>query len=540
MHSVTGAQERLDLLERLLPMLVQLGEERDPARLMERILDQAIAIVAAERGFIVACSPSPQGPRQHVVAARNLEREAIDGPDFGFSRTLVQRVALEGRSQLVADAPNDPVAQAITSVRVAEVRSIICAPLRDEGQTLGVLYLDHRFARRELSGVDLEAIEAFAAPAAVVLAAARRADEIARQRDELAQRVATIEQLRAELKERYRERSRELDTLRDAQASGPAADGLPGLVARSASMKAVGRLVQKVGPTETTVLITGESGTGKEGLARALHALSPRAGRPFHAENCAALADPLLESELFGHERGAFTGADEAHVGILEAARGGTVFLDEVGDMSPSFQVKLLRALQERTIRRVGGVTAIPIDVRIIAATHQDLEALIAAGRFRSDLYYRLNVVRIEVPPLRERLACLPALIDHFLAPFAGQDLSVEPQVRELLVAYPWPGNVRELQNEIRRLAVLAGPGGVIRPGLLSHAILAFAGRAPRAEPRLETAPLLPDVWRLEDVEREAILRAIRQCGGNKTNAAKLLGIPKTTLYHRLDKLGIA
>ncbi len=535
-------ERRTELLEKLLEVTARLAEEPDPIKLMERILDEGIAIVRAERGFAVASFRAADGNLTfRVVAARNVEKAAIEKPDFEFSRTVVRKVAEAGVAQLVTDAPNDPLTKDVTSINVIDVRSVICAPLRAQGQTLGVLYLDHRFVKREFTAGDLAAVETFARPAAVVLAAAQRAEQIAAQRDELAKRVAIIERLRAELKEQYLERSRELNQLREQAPAAPGSEpGVPEIVARSPAMKAVLQLVRRVAPADASVLIVGESGTGKEGLARALHSRSPRARGPFRAENCAAIPDTLLESELFGHERGAFTGAESARVGIFEAARGGTILLDEIGDMSPSLQVKLLRVLQERAIRRVGGDELIPVDVRIIGATHHDLEAMVADGRFRADLYYRLNVVRIEVPPLRERLACIPALIDHFLAAFRDQNLVVEPQVRELLLTYPWPGNVRELQNEVRRLAVLAGQGGTVRPGLLSASILAHAGRGPReANKGAAAEPLLPAMWRLDDVEREAILRALRHCHGNKTSAAKLLGVPKTTLYHRMEKLEI-
>jgi transcriptional regulator with GAF, ATPase, and Fis domain len=526
------------IVEKLLEVTGRLAEEPDPARLMARILDEAIAIVGAERGFVIATQEGGERTHFRVAAARKLDQAEVEKPDFEFSRSVVRSVTKTGKACLVTDAPADPATKDITSVNVLKVRSILCVPLRAEGHLLGAVYLDHRLMKREFSDADLAALEAFAVPAGVVLAAAQRTQMIVRQRDELAERVATIERLRAELAERYLEQSREVNTLRDEQRR-PADGELPGFVARSASMKRVIAIVRKAAPSDAPVLITGESGTGKEGLARAIHALSKRAGGPFLAENCAALADPLLESELFGHEKGAFTGAVKERRGLFEMAQGGTLFLDEVGDMSPSLQVKLLRVLQERVIRRVGGTAAIPVDVRIVCATHCDLEAMVAESAFRADLYYRLNVVRIDVPPLRERLACLPALIDSFFEPFHGEDLTVDPQVRELLLVYAWPGNVRELQNEVRRLAVLAGPGGVVRPGLLSPEILAHAGQGPESDRRKAApkGPLLPGVWRLEAVEREAIERALQHSGGNKTNAARLLGLPKTTLYHRISKL---
>jgi transcriptional regulator with PAS, ATPase and Fis domain len=304
-------------------------------------------------------------------------------------------------------------------------------------------------------------------------------------------------------------------------------------------MRRVLELVRKAAPSDVPVLIVGESGTGKELLARAIHSLSSRRDRPFVAENCGALAEPLLESELFGHERGAFTGATAAHAGLLEAARGGTLLLDEVGEMSAGLQTKLLRVVQEREVRRVGATKTIPVDVRIVAATHRDLEAMVAAGTFRADLFYRLNVVRIEVPPLRERLDDLSLLIDRFVETGVdGRKLALAPQARELLLSYAWPGNVRELENELRRSSLLAGREGTVRPGHLSQRLLGTAvpvARAPGEDDGGHEPPIR-GIWRLQALEREMIVRALRRARGNKTLAARLLGIAKTSLYHRLER----
>jgi transcriptional regulator with PAS, ATPase and Fis domain len=253
------------------------------------------------------------------------------------------------------------------------------------------------------------------------------------------------------------------------------------------------------------------------------------------AINCASVSTSLLESELFGHEEGAFTGATHKKPGLIETARGGTLFLDEVGEMSTALQPKLLRVLQEGELRRVGGVERVAIDVRIVCATHRDLEALVAAGRFRADLFYRLNVMRIELPPLRERVEDLPPLIERFVAR-APRPLRFEPLAREMLLNYSWPGNVRELENEIRRLAVLVADDGVVRPGLLSPAIL---GRPPAPDVQA-SAGGVDGVWRLEELEREMVQRALAVTEGKKAAAARLLGIPKTSLYRKIERYGLS
>ncbi len=534
-------------LRRLLEVTRLLADERNPRALVPLVLDQAIALVGAERGFVLLVAGAGPQARFDVAEARNLDREEILHPEFKVSQTIVSRVVQTGRGEAISDAEAEQATRDIPSVRSLGLRSILCVPLRAHGHTLGAVYVDHRHVKRRFDQDDLAALEAFAAPAAVALAAARRDAELRQGQAELLRRVETIERLRAELAERYRRSAREADRLRDdaqrAAAAGPDVE-VPGLIARSPALRRVLELLRKVAPADASVLITGEAGTGKEVLARALHALSRRAG-PFVAESCAALSEALLESELFGHEAGAFTGAVKQHIGLFEAARGGTLLLDEVGEMSPGLQAKLLRVLQERELRRVGGEARIPIDVRVIAATHRDLEAMVAAGTFRGDLFYRLNVVRLEVPPLRERLEDLPALLDHFLAQAGQGRLRLEPQARELLLAHGWPGNVRELENEVRRLAILVGPDGVVRPSLLSPTVLGrlsapASPAAPHASaPAPDEVPIV-GVWRLEEVEREMLRRALKVARGNKTTAAKLLGLAKTSLYNRLEKAGLA
>jgi transcriptional regulator with GAF, ATPase, and Fis domain len=522
------------LLGKLREVIGKLAEDPHDERLVEGVLDRAIELTGAERGFVLAVAAAPGAPpRFEIAAARNLDRKRMERPEFQLSRTVVERVIQSGSAELVSDAAADERTKRVTSVKNLQLRSILCVPLRLHGQTLGVVYVDNRSLRGGFDAAALATLETFAVPAAILLDSARRLRELSSSREELARRVEIIERLRAELASRYREQSREVDRLRARELGPDAAPAeLPGLVARSPSMRRVVELARKAAPTEAPVLIHGESGVGKEILARALHALSPRREGPFYAENCGALADTLLESALFGHEPGAFTGAVHAQAGIFEASRGGTLFLDEVGETSPSLQTKLLRVIQEREVRRLGGRTAIPVDVRLVAATHRNLEAMVAKGEFRADLYYRLNVVRIEVPPLRERPEDASILIDRLER---RHEISLEPQTRELLLAWSWPGNVRELENELLRLSVVVGRGGTARPAHLSPAIL---GRPPAATASSDEPPL-EGVWALKDLEKVMIERALRKTQGNRSLAARLLGLPKSSLYDRMQKHGL-
>jgi DNA-binding NtrC family response regulator len=306
---------------------------------------------------------------------------------------------------------------------------------------------------------------------------------------------------------------------------------LDNAVGRSEAMLQVFKTAARVAASSATVLILGESGTGKELVARALHQSSPRAAGPFVPVDCGAIAEGLLESELFGHVRGAFTGAQSARRGLFEEAGGGTLFLDEVGDVGPGLQARLLRALQEGTIRRVGANEAIPIDVRVVAATNRDIEAAVKAGRFREDLYYRLNVVTIRIPPLRERREDVPLLAEHFAAKHGrAEGATVSSEARELLQAYDWPGNVRELENVIAR-ALALNPSGVVVPADLPERLRDVPVEPARGLP-------LPSGFRptLDELERRYAALVLSESAGNKTRAAELLGIDRKTLYRILGE----
>jgi transcriptional regulator with PAS, ATPase and Fis domain len=288
-----------------------------------------------------------------------------------------------------------------------------------------------------------------------------------------------------------------------------------------------------VAASSSTVLIYGESGTGKELVARALHFQSERRARPFYAVNVAALPESILEAELFGHEKGAFTGAESRKVGLFEQASGSTLFLDEVGDLKRDLQVKLLRTLQEREIMRVGGTERIKVDVRIIAATNQDLERAVREGRFREDLYYRLNVIPIVLPPLRERRTDIPLLVEHFMKKYgADAKRTIGDRALKALSDYDWPGNVRELESVIER-ALLLAEGDEILPSDLPAAV--------RAEISLPRGPLSLDIPEsgidLEAVERSLVLKALDKAAGNVSRAARLLGLTRRTMQYRLEKI---
>ena len=317
-----------------------------------------------------------------------------------------------------------------------------------------------------------------------------------------------------------------------------------GMVGSSAALADVFATIRKVAPTTATVLVRGETGTGKELVARALHEGSPRKREPFVRVHCAALPETLLESELFGYEKGAFTGASQRKPGRIELAHKGTLFLDEIGDISPAVQVKLLRVLQEREFERVGGTQTVRVDVRFIAATHRDLDAMVAEGAFREDLFYRLAVVPVFVPPLRERGEDVARLTQHFVSAFAASSevnrtIAMEDAAVDLVAAQPWPGNVRQLQNFVERLVVLA-ESSVIRRADVERELSRGtpSGRRPAIARASAGADMSLDAQRRE-IEKEALVRALKQAGNNRTRAARLLEVSRRTLYNKLREHGL-
>jgi two-component system response regulator HydG len=327
--------------------------------------------------------------------------------------------------------------------------------------------------------------------------------------------------------------SRFIETIEPPEEAGVEVEPSGDVVGASAAIREVLRVAHLVAESDATVLVLGESGTGKEIIAREIHRASVRVRKPFVAVNCSAIPEGLLESELFGHEKGSFTGAVRQRDGRFEAADGGTIFLDEIGDMSPALQSKLLRFLQDHTIQRVGSSRDVVVDARVIAATNRDLEKDVADGRFREDLYFRLNVVTIVVPPLRERLEDVPPLVDHFLklqAPSGGKPKKVSPRAMRLVMRYDWPGNVRELENAVQRAVVLSR-GETIFPEHLPAKVQAAGGTA-------GDEALTPGKT-IREVERDIIVKTLKETGGNRSKAAEILGIARRTLQNKIKEYGI-
>jgi DNA-binding NtrC family response regulator len=417
---------------------------------------------------------------------------------------------------------------------------------------VGVLYLEHRMRRGRFGEADVDLLFAFADQAAIALENARLMAENKRRRQELTEANRELEEAKAEIERVLLARTAELEETK--RELGRARDQLrnrydrQGIVGRSGAMREIFAVIDRVCETNVPVVIQGESGTGKELIARAVHYGSPRSKKPFVAINCAAIPEALLESELFGHVRGAFTGADKDRRGVLAQATGGTLFLDEVGDMPMKMQVDLLRVLQDGKVRPIGGDKDEQVDVRIITASNKSLTKLTREGTFREDLYYRLNVVEVHVPPLRERVDDIPLLCDHFLHQFAERDgarpkrLSREALTR--LCQHSLPGNVRQLEHVLLNAWVLV-EGDTIeaddlalgdRPPLRRAAPLEQEEEPAEAHPDRPPPPSFSD---FKDDEKQRILAALEEHGWNRVRAAKALGMPRRTFYRRLREHGI-
>ncbi len=522
------AKEQEDRLLRLQRVAKAVNSELHLDRLLAIILDHVIELAGAERGFIVLGKP---GEEAAVRLARNFEREEVLAPEEAFSRGIVEQVLRSGQPVLAANAVEDQRFAEFLSINAIRARSILCIPLVTRGSVLGAVYVDNRLQKGAFGSVELQTLSSLADHAAIAI-------ENARLYEENERRARELEVLNRQLALRVDSQAQELTDVRDRlRRAGEPAGTYPAIIGRAPAMRDVLRLLDKIVLTEEPVLIEGESGTGKELIARAIHGKGPRAKLAFLSENCAALTDTLLESELFGHVRGSFTGADRDKKGLFELADHGTLFLDEVGDMSPDMQKKLLRVLQEREIRPVGGKSVRPVDVRIISASNKDLKKLVESGEFREDLYYRLKVLTIRPPPLRMRKEDIPLLVDHFLhvhAPSGRRPKTLGEGVMERLVEHDWPGNVRELENEVKLMIALGDD--VILPEVLSEAVR--SGGRPVAGPD-DAGPVQNLVDLVERVERREIDKALRTAQGNKTRASDALGISRFTLQRKLEKYGM-
>ncbi len=504
-----------------LAHVVRVMSGRDSlSQLFTQALDAMLLWTSAERGMVLTRA----GDRLVVRAARNLGKRDMVGDQLALSHGLARRALETGEPTLATDA-FATMGNLHASVHALRLRSVLAVPLLARGEALGVVYLDDRtrrgiFGERELSWVRLVASQA-----AVAIADAK--DQVLLRRA-----VRRAERAGAEVTRLLQERDAELSATKSAlvrvsRETRFAYDAIRGTSPRIREML---HLVDRVTDSDVPVLVEGESGTGKELVAKAIHGNGLRGKKPFVSENCASLPEGLLESTLFGHVRGAFTGATGSRIGLFEVADGGTLFLDEIGEMSAGLQAKLLRALQEGEVRPVGSERTRKVDVRVIGATHRDLAAMVQTGAFREDLFYRLNVVSIRVPPLRERSEDIPDLVHHFLKKYAeGKNVRITKAALGALTEFAWPGNVRQLENEVRRALVLGGDR--IDVGELS-----FAGRKSGAAPAQERFDLR---GRVDALERTLLTEALAETRGNQTRAAELLGLSRFGLTKMLKRLGV-
>ncbi len=526
---------------RLRTTLRALASETDVRTLLTLIVDEVISLTSAERGFLILRNAAE---KYEMVAARTHDGENVRRPGLKISRVVAEQVARTGKPLLTTNAQADARLSESSSVEGMKLRSVLCLPLRARGRFLGFLYLDHRFEEGAFLPEDLEILEAFADQAAVALQNLRLVADLRAKTDELAKSKARVEELNRMLEERVDRQRRELDEVRillREKGAEPLKYEYTEIVGRSAEMREVLQLVDHVTETSASVLILGESGTGKELIARAIHRNGPRSREAFVAENCAAIPESLIESVLFGHVRGAFTGADRDKVGLFELASGGTLFLDEMGDLPPSVQVRLLRVLETGELRPVGGKRTLKVDVRILAATHRDLPGMVEAGTFREDLFYRINVLQVRLPPLRRRPADIADLVDHFLALHAaemgGAPKTITDEALALLCGYAWPGNVRQLRNEIQRAVALSE--NVILPEVLSPEIKSQS--VPLPSVGSASGRGLKDMVQeaVDLVERRLVEEALNRTGWHKTDTAALLQVSRPTLDAKIKRHGL-
>lgn len=469
---------------------------------LDRAMDQLIRISGAERGMVILFDHK-DGVLFEV--ARNLQKEDINNPEFEVSRTIIEQTKTSGKSICLPNAHDDPSLQKSPSTKRLNILSVICLPLLHEGDEFGAIYLDNRSVRGIFTPQLFELVKSFAD--FISLSAYHALERIKKD-----QQIAALE---SEIRSKYQ---------------------FDSIISHSPKMMEILTVVSKIADSEASVLIQGESGTGKELIARAIHFNSSRRSGSFVPINCGALPENLLESELFGHAKGAFTGAIGDKAGWFETANDGTIFLDEVAEMTPALQIKFLRVLQTGEYSRVGSREIRQVDVRVISATNQKLQELIHRGKFREDLFYRLNVIDLELPPLRNRKSDIPALARHFLKVYSEKykkdALHISREAEECLLIYDFPGNIRELENAMQR-AVTMSEGNVIAPELLPESICPSRRAAHKIG---EFSTLTEAKHRAsERAEREFVIDCLKATNGHIRKAAKMAGIDASN-FHKIMK----
>ena len=484
-------------LRRLLAFSQRLMARGSLDELLEAMLDDVVELTGGDKGVLLLVdetSAKPEARQFTVRASRNVRREAIADAAGVISDSIVRQVLASGRPVIVSDALSDTQFGKSESVLALQLSSVMCVPLLSKGEPVGAIYVGSNRIKHLFERTHLDLLTVFASQASLIL-----------------ENAMLLSALRAD-KEKL---SQELSDKRFGE-----------IIGSCASMLEIFRKLQRVASTDISVLITGETGTGKELLARELHRRSNRANGPFVAVNCGAIPENLIESELFGHVKGAFTGAIATRAGKFQSADGGTLFLDEIGELPLNLQVKMLRALQDRVVVRVGDSKGEKIDIRIVAATNRNLEEEIRAGRFREDLYYRLNVVNLYSPPLRERgddiIIIAKTLLSRFADELKRPVRGFAPATLAAMRKYAWPGNIRELENRIKKALVLC-EGALLNPEDLGLG-------------ETQLAPLMPLEKAKEDFQRRYVLEALERNHGNRTQTARDLGVDPRTIFRYLEK----
>lgn len=481
--------------EALVEISEKINSLHDTSTLLDTVMDIAMKTLQAERGFILL-KTDPNRKDFKEVTARNIGENAISSIRE-LSTSVVNQVLKSGEPVLTMDAQEDQRFSGAQSVVFHKIRSIVCTPLTFGDQVIGAIYMDSRSGQGKFDEESLKFIQAFSKQAAIAI-----------------QNAQLFENLESENKK-----------LKKQIALGA---NFPEIIGKSSAIIKIFEIIRDVADTTASVLIEGESGTGKELVARAIHANSNRKEKAFIPIFCGSLAENILESELFGHKKGAFTGAIENKPGLFEEASGGTLFLDEIAEINKNIQTKLLRVLQEGEIKRVGETQIRKVEARILAATNKDLLDEVKQGNFREDLYYRLNVINIKMPPLRERKEDIPLLAEHFLRKFAERNKKnidgFSAEALNYLMTYQWQGNIRELENTIER-AVILSKGKLIQPENLSLT---------------EPQPQIPIGQTLEEIEKSVVLSTLERNDNNRTKTAEVLGVSRRWLQYRLKDWGVA
>ncbi len=519
-EKVEKVERDRDNFRKILEITKAINSETETEEVLERILDAAIETSGAERGFIVLV----EDKNWEFAAQSNFPGNVTSDSDYPTICEIAAKVISDGTVFTAGNIRRSETFGRLISAVPSALKGVFAFPLAIKEKVMGAVYLDSRFAVVDLPQETVSFMVTLMEQAALIIDKARLYQRVRALSEKLGEKLEktrlNLEQTRSDLEKKQQELE-----LRYSYKN---------IIGKSAKMQELFQLLDRVAETDIPVFICGESGTGKELVAKAIHYNGPRRKRHFMALNCAAIPESLLESELFGYEKGAFTGADTTKKGLFEITHGGTFFLDEIGNMSAGMQRKLLRVLQEKAIRRVGGKKLIDVDTRIVSASNVDPRQLIDAGELREDLYYRLNVLTIELPPLRERKEDIPHLVEHFWERATNTSLEVsEDEKKEflkILMDYEWPGNVRELENEISRVASIGD--GTLNAKYLSRHIL--------TDTASEHVTGVGKRLSLREIEESLIKAALEEAEGNKSRAARILGIPRTTLTSKLKKLGIS